>query len=78
MRQPNVVDDEVAIARRNDLADFVLDLLEDALGGFDAGRRRCTDVELDLSPIDGGEEVAADESRASRLPARASARRRPG
>src|SRR6202011_6030513 len=58
LRQANVVDDEVAIARRNNLANLVLDLLEDALGGFDAGCRRCADVELDLSAIDGGEKVA--------------------
>ena len=61
MRHANVIDDEVAIARRNDLADLVLDLLEDALGGFDAGRRRRADVELDLSAVDGGEEVATDQ-----------------
>ena len=60
LRHADVVDDEVAVARRNDLADLVLDLLEDALGRFDAGRRRRADVELDLSAVDGGEEVAAD------------------
>ncbi len=60
LRHADVVDDEVAIARRNDLADLVLDLLKNALGGFDAGRRRHADVELDLSAVDGREEVAAD------------------
>jgi hypothetical protein len=60
LRHANVVDDEVAIAGGNDLADLVLDLLEDALGGFDTGRRRGADVELDLSAVNGGEEVAAD------------------
>ena len=40
LRHANVVDNEVAITRRNDFADLVFDLLEDALGRFDAGRRR--------------------------------------
>src|ERR1700719_1943467 len=31
LRQANVVDDQVALARRNDLADLVLNVLEDAL-----------------------------------------------
>ena len=41
-------------------ADLVLDILKDALGGFDAGLGRDSDVELDLAAVDGGEEVAAD------------------
>ena len=61
LRHADIVDDEVAIALRNDLADLVLDLLEDALGRFDAGCRRGADVKLDLSAIDRGEEVAADQ-----------------
>ena len=50
LRHANVVDDEVAIAGGNDLADLVLGLLEDALGGFDTGRRRGADVELEHVP----------------------------
>ncbi len=60
LRHANVVDDELALPLRNDFADLVLDFLEDAFGGFHAGRRRCTDVKLDLSPVDCGEEVVAD------------------
>jgi hypothetical protein len=45
------------------LADLVLDLLEDALGGLDASRRRCADVELDLSPVDRREEVATNQGK---------------
>jgi hypothetical protein len=60
LRHANVIDDQVAIALRDHLADLVLDLLEDALGRFDAGCRRCPDMELDLSAIDVGEEVAAN------------------
>ena len=40
LRHPDVVDDEVAISLRNDLADLVFDLLENALRRFDARRRR--------------------------------------
>ena len=40
LRHADVVDDEVAVPRRNDLADLVLDLLEDVLGCFDPGRGR--------------------------------------
>ena len=61
MRYAKVVDDDVALTRRNDLADLVLDVLEDALGRFDAGRRRGADVELDLSAVDLREEIAADK-----------------
>jgi hypothetical protein len=39
LRHANVVGDELAIALRNDFVDLVLDFLEDAFGGFDAGRR---------------------------------------
>src|SRR5208282_6185039 len=45
---------------RNDFADFVLDILKDALGGFDAGLRRRADVEPDLAAVDRGEEVPPD------------------
>jgi hypothetical protein len=62
LRHADVVDDEVAVTGRNDLADRVLDLLEDALSGVDAGRRRGANVELDLPTVDGREEVAADHS----------------
>jgi hypothetical protein len=63
LRHADVIDNQVALARRDDLADLVLDLLEDAFGGLDAGRRRCADMELDLSPVDGGEKVAADHGK---------------
>src|ERR1700747_1577410 len=54
LRHANVVDDEVAIARWNDLADLVFDLLENALGRFDTGRGRGAYMQLDLSTVDGG------------------------
>jgi hypothetical protein len=62
LRHENVIDDEVTFALGNDHANFVFDLLEDALSYFDAGRRRRADVKLDLCPVDDGEEVAADHS----------------
>ncbi len=60
-RQADVVDDPVAVAVRNDLADLVLDLLEHALGRFDPRSRGRPDVELDLAAVDEREEVVADE-----------------
>ena len=60
LRHADIINDQVEVARRNDFADFSLDVVEDALGGFNAGRRRSADVELDLAAIDGGEEVAPD------------------
>src|SRR6202047_2567921 len=63
LRHANVINDEVSIALRNDFTDLVLDLLEDALGRFDAGRCRRADMELDLSAVDVGKEIAAYQRR---------------
>ena len=60
-RQPNVVDDQRALVRRNDVADPVLDCLEDLLGLLDAGAGRGADVKLYLPAINEREEVAPDE-----------------
>ena len=60
-RDPEIVDDEIAFPLRDDLADLVFDLLEDALRGFDARVGRGTDVKLDLAAVDRREEVAANK-----------------
>ena len=60
-RQADIVDDQLALALGNDLADLVLDGLEDALGRLDPGSGRRTDVELDLPAVDRRKEVAADQ-----------------
>src|ERR1700739_928322 len=61
LRDADIVDDEFAIALRDNLADLVFDLLEDALGGFDARGGGGTDVKPDLSAVDIGKEVAAHQ-----------------
>jgi hypothetical protein len=61
-RQADIVDDQLALLRRDDLADLVLDSLEDLLGLLDARAGRGADVQLDLPGIDDREEVAPDES----------------
>ena len=61
-RQADVVDDQLAVVLRDDLADLVLDRLEDALGRLDARAGRRADMELDLAAVDQREEVAADEA----------------
>ena len=60
-RQADIVDDQLALVLRNDLADLVLDRLEDLLGLLDAGAGRRAHVQLDLAAVDDREEVAADE-----------------
>ena len=60
-RQPDIVDDQFPFAFGDDLADLVLHRLKDALRDFDPGSRRCPDMELDLSTVDGGKEIAADQ-----------------
>ncbi len=61
LRNADVVDDEVAIALRDNLADLVFDLLEDTLSGFDARGGGRADVKLDLSPVDLGEKIVTDK-----------------
>src|SRR4029077_4781673 len=56
----DVVDDQRALVRRDDLADLILDSLEDLLGLLDAGAGRGADVKLDLPAINEREEVAPD------------------
>ena len=72
-RQADIVDDQIALALRNDFADLVLDRLEDVFGGLDPGAGRRADVKLDLPAVDGRKEVAADERKhhARRAPAAA-------
>jgi hypothetical protein len=60
-RQADVVDDQLAFACRNNLADLVLDSLKDLLGLLDAGARRSADMKLDLPAIDDRKEVAPDK-----------------
>jgi hypothetical protein len=60
-RQADVVDDQIALARRNDVADLVLDGFEDLLGLLDAGAGRSADMKLDLPAVDDRKEVAPDE-----------------
>ena len=60
-RQADVVDDQLALARRDDVADLVLDGLEDLLGLLDAGAGRSADVKLDLPAVDDRKEVAPDK-----------------
>ena len=74
-RQPDIVHDQLALALGNDLANLVLDRLEDAFGRLDPGGRRRPDVELDLTAVDGWKEVAPDEGSASRPRAPARGRR---
>jgi hypothetical protein len=59
-RQTDVVDNQLALAGRDDVADLVLDSLEDLLGLLDAGAGRSADVKLDLPAIDERKEVAPD------------------
>src|SRR4029453_9455273 len=57
--QSDVVDDQVAVAVGNDLANLVLDRLEDALCRFDTGSGRRAHVQLNLPTVDGWKEIAA-------------------
>ena len=50
-RQADVVDDQLALVCRDDLANLVLDGLEDLLGLFDAGAGRSADMKLDLAAV---------------------------
>ena len=61
MRDPDIVNDEVEISLRDDLADLVLDLLKNALRRFDTRCGGRADVKLDLATVDRGEEVAANK-----------------
>ena len=74
-RQADVVDDQVAVALGDGLADLVLDLLEQPLGRLDARAGRRADMELDAAAVDHREEVAADhgEQRARRRASTATA-----
>ena len=60
-RHPEIVDDQIEVLFRNDLADLVLDLLEHLLGHLDAGARRRADMELDHAAIDRRIEITADK-----------------
>jgi hypothetical protein len=55
----DVVDNEVTLTLGNHLPNLVLDRLEDGFGRFDSSAGRCANVELDLSSVDGGKEIAA-------------------
>ena len=56
--QADIVDDEAALALRDDFANLVLDRLENPLGRFDSGSGGRANVQLDLPAVDDGEEVA--------------------
>ena len=60
-RQSNVVDDEVSLVFRDDLADLVLNGLKDLLGFLDPRSGRRPHVQLNLAAVDDRKEVAADE-----------------
>ena len=62
LRQSDIVDYEVAISLRNDLADLVFDRLKNVLRRFDARGGRRPDMKLDLAAVDRGIEVAANKS----------------
>src|SRR5258706_144393 len=61
LRNADVVDDEVAVVLRDNLADLVFDLLEDTLSGFDARGGRGADVKLDLSAVNLRKEVPTNQ-----------------
>ena len=60
-RQSDIVDNEAALLFGNDLADLVLDGLEDRLRAFDAGPGRRANVKLDLAAVDQREKVPPNE-----------------
>ena len=60
-RHPEIVDDQIEVILRNDLADPVLDFLKDLLGRLDAGAGRRADMELDHAAVDRRIEIAADK-----------------
>ena len=60
----DVVDDEFSLPLGNDLANLVLDRLENGFGRLDAGAGGCANVELDLPTVDGGKEIAPGQQSA--------------
>ena len=60
-RQADVVDDQLSVVLGDELADLVLDLLEQPLGGLDARPGRRAHMELDAAAVDHRKEVAADQ-----------------
>ena len=59
-RQPDIVDDAIALSRGDDLADLVFDRLEDRFGRFDPRSGGGANVELNLTSADERKEVVAD------------------
>ena len=60
-RHPEIVDNQIEVLLRYDLADLVLDLLKDLLGDLDASARGRAHMELDHAAVDGGIEITADK-----------------
>src|SRR5260370_24834716 len=60
-RQSNIVDHQGAVLLRNDLANLVLDRLENRLGAFDAGAGGSPNGEVELAPLDPREESPAQQ-----------------
>ena len=58
---PDVVDDRIDLAGRNDTADFIFDVSEDYFRLFDARTGGRAGVQAKLTRIDSRKEVAADE-----------------
>ena len=65
VRQPDVVDDIVHLAGRDDLADGLLNKIAQTGSLLDPGARRGADMHENLAGIDGWEEVLAEERRQS-------------
>ena len=64
-RHADIVDDQVQIFFRNDLADLVFDRLEVLLGRLDPGARRGAHVKLDHAAVDGRIEIPPHEDEQS-------------
>ena len=65
VRQPDVIDDIVHLAGRDDLADGLLSKIAQTRRLLDPGSRRGADMHENLTRIDGGEKVLAEERRQS-------------
>src|SRR5438445_10450972 len=59
--ETDVVDDQVKFIGRDGLADLVLYLAEERLGGFDSGSGLGPHMEPNLSRIDSGKEISANK-----------------
>ena len=60
-RQPDIVDNQLAVFLGDDFANLVFDRLENPLGQFNSGSGGCAHVQLNLPAVDGRKEIAADQ-----------------